>query len=67
MHAEDLTLDDGCQRQVIEGIIEIVPDIVIAVLFGCLLIKAVDIGDVAGLVVTTQQHDVLRVFYLVQK
>ena len=47
MHAEDLSLDDGSERQVIEGFIEIIPDVMIAVFLGDFIIEAVDIGYIA--------------------
>ena len=51
MHAKDLSFDDGGEREVVEGVIEVVPNVVVAV-FACdLIVEAVVVGDVSGLVV----------------
>lgn len=65
MDAKDLTFNDGSQGQVVESIVEIVPDIVIAVLFGYFIIKAIDVGDVTRLVIASQQNNCLRIFEFV--
>lgn len=44
MHAEDLSLDDGSEWQIVEGFIEIIPDVMIAVFLGDFIIEAIDIG-----------------------
>lgn len=67
MYAEDLALDDSCEREIVEGIIEIIPDIMVAVFLGDFVVEAVGEGDVARLVVAAQQNDHLGVLDFVEK
>lgn len=46
MYAKDLSLDDGCEGKVVKGVIEVVPNVVIAILLGDFIVETVDIGDV---------------------
>lgn len=39
----------------------------IAVFLGDLIVETVDVGDVAGLVVSSEEHDHLGVFYFVEE
>lgn len=57
MYTEDLIVDDNRQRQKVEHVGEIVPDIRIAVLSGALGVEAVRLGDTARLVVATNEVD----------
>ena len=61
MNAEDLTLNDSCERQVVESVIEVVPDIMVTILFCNLVIKSINIGNVTRLVIAPQQDHSLRV------
>lgn len=54
MHAEDLPLNDGGEWQIIEGFIEIIPDVMIAVFLGDFIIEAVDISYIAWLVIAAE-------------
>lgn len=54
MHAEDLSLDDGSEWQIVEGFIEIIPDVMIAVFLGDFIIEAIDIGYITWLVIAAE-------------
>lgn len=62
MNTEYLSFDDGSEGEVVKGIIEIIPDVVVAVLFCDFVIKSIDVGNVTGLVVAPQQHHCLGIF-----
>ena len=57
VQAEDLVLDDGGQRQVIEEVGEVLPHVRVAVLAQTLVVEAVDLGDLATLVIAPQDRD----------
>jgi len=59
--AEDLVVNKGSERKVVEQISEVLPHIGVTVLSKALVIEAVDLGDLAGLVVTTEDCDALRI------
>ena len=59
--AEDLILDQGGQGQVVEQIGEVLPDVGVAIFPEALIVEAVDLGDLAGLVVSAKDGDALRV------
>ena len=61
VEAEDLVVDEGSKGEVIEQVGEVFPNIGIAVLSEALIIEAVDLGDLAGFVVATEDCDALRV------
>lgn len=52
-----MVLNDGCQRQVIEQVGEVLPDVGIAILAEALIIEAVDLGDLPTLVVASENRD----------
>ena len=54
MQAKDLVLDEGGEGQVVEEIGEVFPDVCVAVFTEAFVIEAVDLGDLAGLVVATE-------------
>ena len=58
---EDLVLDQSCEREEVEEVGEVLPDICVAILSQTLVVEAVDLGDLARLVVATQDCDALRV------
>ena len=64
MEAENLAIDQGRKGKVVEQIGEILPDIGIAVLSQAFVIKSVDLCDLTGFVVTTQDGDSFTVSYL---
>lgn len=61
MNAKDLTLNDCCQRKIVESVVEVVPNIMVAVFFCDLVIKSINIGNVTRLVIAPQQDHSLRV------
>ena len=61
VEAEDLVVDQGGEGQVVEQICKVFPDIGVAVFSEALVVEAVDLGDLARFVVTTQDGDALRV------
>jgi len=58
---EDLVLDERGEREVVEKICEVLPDARIPVLAEALVVKAVDLCDLTGLVVPTEDGDALWV------
>jgi hypothetical protein len=61
VQAEDLVVDEGGEGQVVEEVGEVLPDVGVAVLAQTLVVEAVDLSDLAGLVVATKNGDALRV------
>ena len=59
--AEDLILNEGGEREEIEEVGEIFPDIGVAVFSEAFVIKSVDLCDLAGLVVSSKDGDTLGV------
>lgn len=67
MDAEDLSLDDSGEGEIVKGIVEVVPDIMIAVFFGDFVIESVDVGNVARLVVAAEEHHHFGILELVEE
>jgi hypothetical protein len=61
VEAEDLVIDQGCKGEVVEEVGEVFPDVRIAIFSEALIIETVDLGDLAGFVVTTEDCDALRI------
>lgn len=61
VQTEDLIIDQGSERQVVEQVCKVFPDIRVAVLAETLVVETVDLGDLAGLVVATENGDALWV------
>lgn len=59
--AENLVVDEGGQRQVVEEVGEVFPDVSVAVLAQTLVVEAVDLGDLTRLVVAAKNSDALGV------
>ena len=57
MDAEDAIVDDGGQREVIEDVSAVSPNIERAVLPQAFIVKSVDLGDLPALVVSSNQRD----------
>ena len=67
MNTKYLSLNDSRKRKIVKCISEVVPDIMIAILFCYLIIKAIYSGDVSWLMIAPQQYYCLRIFELVQE
>ena len=61
MNTEDLTIDDSCEDEEIENLAARLPDRRVAVLLLTLFVEAVDLSDLAGLVVATDEGDLVRI------
>ena len=61
VEAEDLIVNKCGEGKVVEEIGEVFPDVGIAVFSETLVIEAVDLGDLTGFVVTTENCDALGV------
>lgn len=59
-----LAVDKRGERQVIEEVGEVLPDVGVAVLAQALVVKAVHLGDLSALVVAPQYRDALGVTHL---
>ena len=61
VQTEDLVLNECGEGKIVEQVGEIFPDIGIAVFAQAFVVKAVDLGDLARLVVATKNGDALGV------
>ena len=61
VEAEDLVVNEGGEGQVVEEVSEVFPHIGISVLAQTLVVEAVDLGDLPGLVISSQNGDALGV------
>lgn len=61
VEAKDLVVDEGREGEVVEKVGEVLPDIGVAVFAEALVVEAVDLGDLARLVVAAEDGDALRV------
>lgn len=61
MQAEDLVVDEGGEGEVVEQVGKVLPDIGVAVLAEAFVVEAVDLGDLARLMVSAEDGDALRV------
>lgn len=59
--AENLVLDKGGEGEVIEEVGEVFPDIGVAVFAQALVVKTVDLCDLAGFVISSENGDTLGV------
>lgn len=64
MHGKYVFVDFGRQAQVIEYICAVSPDVQGAVLSQALIIESVDLCDLPGLVITSDQRNSVRIPYL---
>ena len=62
--AEDLALNDSTDTKVIEDLGAVLPGVDVAIFTHGLFVEAVDAGDTASLVVTTEERDAIRVLEL---
>lgn len=61
VEAEDLVVDQGGKGEIIEEIGEVFPYIRVTVLSETFVVEAVNLSDLAGLVITTKNCDALRI------
>lgn len=57
MNAEDFIVNYGCEGEVIEDFGAVAPHVDRAILFEALVVEAVNLGDLARLVISTNQSD----------
>jgi len=61
VQAEYLVVDKSGEREVIEEIGEVLPDVGVAVFAEAFVVEAVDLGDLAGFVVAAEDGDTLGI------
>lgn len=61
MQTEDLVIDQGGQGEEIEEVREVLPHVGVAVFAEAFIVEAVDLGDLARLVVSSKDSNALRV------
>jgi hypothetical protein len=61
VQTEDLIVDQGGEREVVEEVCEVFPDIRVAVLPQTFVVEAVNLSDLAGFVVAAENGDALGV------
>lgn len=61
MYAENLIVNHHAERQVVEEVCKVVPDVCTVILADALSVKAVGLRHSARLVVTSDQMDAIRV------
>ena len=59
--AEDLVVDESGKGEEVEEVGEVFPDVCVAVLSQALVVEAVDLGDLAGFVIASEDGDALGV------
>ena len=67
MHTEGLLIDERCQWQVVEYFCAVAPYVDWAVLAETLIIKAVDLCDLSGFVISSDKGDAVWVSYFQRK
>lgn len=61
VNAEDLAINDSSQDQEVEDLATRLPDRRVAVLLLTLFVEAIDLSDLAGLVIATDEGDLVRI------
>ena len=61
MQTKDLVINQGREREVVKQIRKVLPDVRVAILAQTFIIEAVDLGDLAGFVVASEDCDAGRV------
>lgn len=64
MQTENLSFNDGGEREVIEDFSEVLPDVGVTVLADGLIVETVDLGSSSTFVVTSSEGDSIRVTHL---
>lgn len=63
VETEDLVVDEGGEGKVVEEIGKVLPNICISIFSEALVVKSINLSDLAGFVVTTEDGDSLGVSY----
>ena len=61
MEAENLVVDKSRQRKIVKEVCERLPDISVTVFAQTFVVETIDLGDLAGFVVASQDCDTLRI------
>jgi len=61
MEAENLVVNECSKGEVVEEVGKVLPDVCVAVFSEALIVKAIDLGDLAGFMITTEDRDSLGV------
>lgn len=61
MKTEDLVVDQGGERKVVKEVGKVLPDVCVSVFAQTFVVKAVDLGDLSGFVVSTKDGNALWV------
>ena len=61
VQTEDLVFNEGSEGEVVEEVGEVFPHVRIAVFAKALVVEVVDLGDLTGFVVATEDGNTLRV------
>lgn len=61
VQTEDLVFNESSEGEVIEEVGEVLPHVGVAILAEALVVEAVNLGDLAGFVVATENGDTLRI------
>ena len=61
MYAKNLVVDDHAQRQEIEHVCKVMPDIRIAVLAGAFCVEAIGLGDATRFMVSPDEMDTVGI------
>ncbi len=64
VQAEYLRVHEGSQREIVEKVGEVLPDVGVAVLAQALVVEPVNLGDLTRLVVATEDGDPVLVAHL---
>jgi hypothetical protein len=57
VETEDLVVDESGEREVVEEVCKVLPNVGVAVLAQALVVEAVDLCDLAGLVIASEDGD----------
>ena len=61
MKAEDLVIDEGSERKIVEKVCKVLPDVGIAVFAKTLVVESVNLGDLTRFVVSSEDGDALGI------
>lgn len=64
MQAENLLLNDGAEREVVEEVGQVLPDVRVTILPKTFVIKTINLGDLSTLMVTSKDANSVLESYL---